>query len=881
MNVNEDSTKNDSLLLIVSDSTFVDSSFVYLTNCDTTINYSLVSSLDVSGSMVFDKLFDIGKSFNYLLFSNVDTTKNQMAYVAFDVTPLTLCGITQSLYSIDSTITSTNSGNGNDFVAQFLDSTGGLISLSKSGQNKRIIILETDAAWGPIPTSDLTNIITQCKKYGISVYIIVFAQSLYPSDEKTIIPSFQMICDSTNGILFDSVVKGGDEDSVLNSIKQRLLYYHPCSLAFTLPFSCSLYEKVILEDQKTQVSDTLFFRNMAFEPRTIKNISIEKKDTVITNECNVLEIPIIVRDNYNCPLQDTITNISLVNDSVSFVSLINKKIVWNDSDELFLYFNSPKIGFHYDTLEMKVDGIDTNFSFIVNDTSALDNFTFNEKNTLSYYDTTWSHVMCNSSDKYFSFKNESCGPEIVKFLKNSNNSFSFPVDTLDTLFRTGDIELIPCVLSSKNFGIDSSLAKFEITFQDGNKDTLTLHLRDSLFICPQFFKRNDTIIRGIVQCSEIVDSLKFNNPFCFPILINGDSVLSNSSLIISSVVDKPDTQLLALSYHVLDTTLYQNVILVDTEILSPSLLNIKFNDFNDTITKCDSESTFINFFNPGCKPIKIDSILIANTKFTVRVDTFSVSPRESYNDTIIFTPNDNPNSDSTLVTIFSNDTIISHKFICYVTPFSVKRINSSISDLNNNFKIDYFCPDTLYLDVLTLQLKLSSEDGIFSSFLPNLDSCSYTLFDSLLTIQLTTLTGDTILPNTILFSVFGSFYLGVSDSLTIFPSVFSFNDSVYNACREEILPPAPITIGYISDCGTFLLKQLITNGTLAFSVVPDPASNTIMFKSKNNLLISVYNAQGEFMLKVATNQNLDVRELHSGIYYAISNSHSVCFVIQR
>ncbi|MBS1559982.1 MAG: choice-of-anchor D domain-containing protein [Bacteroidetes bacterium] len=133
-------------------------------------------------------------------------------------------------------ISKVRAGGGNDFAEQLLNPSTGLLNIAKTGKNKRIAVLFTDAYWDAFPPATLQQCVDTCSKYSITFMAIVFSNSGVKPDG--IVYSLRKLAEATNG----SITEGELTElqalalaDALSSVSQGLL---PCEITWSSTSSC-------------------------------------------------------------------------------------------------------------------------------------------------------------------------------------------------------------------------------------------------------------------------------------------------------------------------------------------------------------------------------------------------------------------------------------------------------------------------------------------------------------------------------------------------------------------------------------------------------------------------------------------------------------------
>lgn len=136
-------------------------------------------------------------------------------------------------------ISKAQSGGGNDFVEQLLHPSTGLLNIAKTGKNKRIAVLFTDAYWDAFPPARLQSCIDTCTKYNITFMALVFSNSGVKPDG--IVSSLRTLANATKGSITEGELTEQQALALadaLSSITQGIL---PCVISWTSANSCQRF----------------------------------------------------------------------------------------------------------------------------------------------------------------------------------------------------------------------------------------------------------------------------------------------------------------------------------------------------------------------------------------------------------------------------------------------------------------------------------------------------------------------------------------------------------------------------------------------------------------------------------------------------------------
>jgi WD40 repeat protein len=133
------------------------------------------------------------------------------------------------------------SGGGNDFVEQLLNPSTGLLNIAKTGKNKRIAVLFTDAYWDAFPPATLQRCIDTCSKYNITFMAIAFSNSGVQPDG--IVSSLRTLANATNGFITEGELTEQQSLALADALSLVTQGILPCEITWTSASSCSRFIK--------------------------------------------------------------------------------------------------------------------------------------------------------------------------------------------------------------------------------------------------------------------------------------------------------------------------------------------------------------------------------------------------------------------------------------------------------------------------------------------------------------------------------------------------------------------------------------------------------------------------------------------------------------
>ena len=170
-------------------------------------NVSIAMSIDISGSMGLsdfgEKPVELGKVTATTLCNSIAMPPSEFALQTCDDKALIIQDFTKNRDKIINAIKPIYAKGGNNFVEHLLNQITGLLNIAKTGKNKRVAVLYTDAWWFALSPKDLKSCIDTCKKYNIEFYTVIYSRP--EAEPKGIKSSLNEICKNTGGFLYDGV----------------------------------------------------------------------------------------------------------------------------------------------------------------------------------------------------------------------------------------------------------------------------------------------------------------------------------------------------------------------------------------------------------------------------------------------------------------------------------------------------------------------------------------------------------------------------------------------------------------------------------------------------------------------------------------------------
>jgi hypothetical protein len=143
---------------------------------------SLAMSIDVSGSMGYSQSGDIpvelGKTTVRTLVRLIGDPVSEFALQTCNDHALIIQDFTIDRNRIISALAPIQAGGGNDFVEHLLNPLTGLLNIAKTGKQKRVALLYTDAWWPALTAVELQRCRDTCSRYGIEFYAVIYTAAI-------------------------------------------------------------------------------------------------------------------------------------------------------------------------------------------------------------------------------------------------------------------------------------------------------------------------------------------------------------------------------------------------------------------------------------------------------------------------------------------------------------------------------------------------------------------------------------------------------------------------------------------------------------------------------------------------------------------------------
>jgi hypothetical protein len=201
---------------------------------------SIAMSIDVSGSMLGSNYGEIpvelGKTTAKELCNIVEMPPSEFALQTCNHHAFIIKDFTSDKTNILSAIEPIKAGGGNDFVEQLLNRITGLLNVAKTGKNKRVAVLYTDAWWQALSHEELQRCKDTCSKYSITFYAVIYSRP--EAEPNGIKKSLQELANFTGGYLYDGVTSLTAAKDIGLSLQQASQGGDPCQIEWKSVISC-------------------------------------------------------------------------------------------------------------------------------------------------------------------------------------------------------------------------------------------------------------------------------------------------------------------------------------------------------------------------------------------------------------------------------------------------------------------------------------------------------------------------------------------------------------------------------------------------------------------------------------------------------------------
>ena len=233
----------------------------------------------------------LAKSLSTNLVDKINLPPSEISIQSSNTTANLNLDYTDDKAKIKSAIGLLTPSESSDFIELLLDSSYGTVNISKSGLNKRIIILFSDAYGEKLSNGDINSIIDSCHKYSIAFYAVVFNSKFVEPDG--IRAGLTKIAEGTGGRIYNNVLTDSTVLFVSTEILSLIQNVKQCTVEWESDILCSTtIRNLVLEVKNTSMRSEVDFvapdksrAYLDFQPSSIffKNLPIRiQKDTTIT-----------------------------------------------------------------------------------------------------------------------------------------------------------------------------------------------------------------------------------------------------------------------------------------------------------------------------------------------------------------------------------------------------------------------------------------------------------------------------------------------------------------------------------------------------------------------------------------------------------------------
>lgn len=256
---------------------------------------SITFSFNIGTSMLAGQAgissITLAKSLSTNIVDKINLPPSEISVQSSDTTANLNLDFTDNKVKIKSAIGLLSLNSSVNYKNLLIDSIYGAINIAKSGNNKRIVIMMTDAFGEKISNVDILRIIDSCHKYSITFYAVMFnSTAVEPFGIRS---DLSKIADETQGRIFNTVLTDSIVQSVSAEILSLIQDVKPCTVEWESDVLCSTVMRNLLievnnSSMRAEVDFTAPDNSKAyidFQPSAIffKNLPIGiQKDTTIT-----------------------------------------------------------------------------------------------------------------------------------------------------------------------------------------------------------------------------------------------------------------------------------------------------------------------------------------------------------------------------------------------------------------------------------------------------------------------------------------------------------------------------------------------------------------------------------------------------------------------
>ncbi|MCO5251697.1 MAG: choice-of-anchor D domain-containing protein [Candidatus Kapabacteria bacterium] len=313
------------------------------------IAMSIDNAVSMAASPDSDIPIELGKTFAKELCYTIAMPPSEFALLTCNDKGKIIHDFSTNKSQILSSIDPIKASNWKDFVEHLLNEQTGLLNVAKTGKNKRVAVLYTDALWHTLTQQELQQCKDTCSKYNITFFAVT--NTRFAANSNGIKKSLQELADFTDGILYKNVTVAVDAKEIARKLQLAAQSGAPCEIEWESGISC-IPEVTIVELQlknlglkataSYQIPDTAVGK-LEFSPTFVKflnpKISFLVEEKVIVTARNA---------DFN------VTNI-IGNNAAFTIKPINFVLNSGQSIELTVSYLPADSGYNYCRFEIEND----------------------------------------------------------------------------------------------------------------------------------------------------------------------------------------------------------------------------------------------------------------------------------------------------------------------------------------------------------------------------------------------------------------------------------------------------------------------------------------------------------------------------------------------
>lgn len=307
------------------------------------VNVSVAMSIDVSGSMAANIIpipVELGKTTATDLCNMVAMPPSEFALQKCDDIAVIMRDFTTDRSKIINEINKITASGDNDFVEQLLNDRTGLLNIVKTGNNKRIAVLYTDAWWYSLTEPELQRCIDTCKKYDIKFYAIIYSRpEAMPDGIKS---SLNKLAEATRGKLYDGITSLKQASELAEILQKETQDIDACTIEWESEYSC----KSKINDVEVKLLTTGNVSKLSYQSPKNSLMKLEF-NPVIVSFLNTLKdtcttVTVTARN-----ADFTVTNITLSNPSYRIEEPTSFTLKDGESRNLQVCYTPPDSGYSF------------------------------------------------------------------------------------------------------------------------------------------------------------------------------------------------------------------------------------------------------------------------------------------------------------------------------------------------------------------------------------------------------------------------------------------------------------------------------------------------------------------------------------------------------